>query len=259
VNDLREALAAARTFLFVPGDRPDRFAKAAGSRADAIILDLEDAVADERKDIARQAVANFLRKSPHAVVRINAAGTTWHNDDVAMISEFDCAVMIPKSEEPFHARQPVIPLIETAAGILNAAAICRGNVRPAFGSIDLAAQLGVDPNDREALATARSTLVLAAAAVGTAAPIDGVTTALRDDSALTDDVRYARRMGFSGKLCIHPSQISPAHEALAPSDDAIAWAERVLGASRSGVAAVDGTMVDKPVIARARHILTRGS
>ncbi|CAM3609363.1 HpcH/HpaI aldolase/citrate lyase family protein [Smaragdicoccus niigatensis] len=251
----REKIAHAQTFLFVPGDRPERFAKAVNSGADVIILDLEDAVADDQKNDAREAVADWLTDSPHAVVRINAAGTSWHREDLAMISAFDCAVMVPKSEEPFVCMLPVIPLIETAAGILNAVEICRGTMRPAFGSIDLAAQLRVDPDDRDALATARSTLVLAAAAAGVAAPIDGVTTALSDSGRLADDVHYARRLGFTGKLCIHPSQIAPVHHTLAPTAAEITWAERIVGAAGGGAIALDGSMVDKPVIERARRIL----
>ncbi|MCE5288594.1 MAG: CoA ester lyase, partial [Nocardiaceae bacterium] len=97
---IREKIAQAQAFLFVPGDRPERFAKAVNSGADVIILDLEDAVADERKSSARDAVADWLAHSPDAVVRINAAGTCWHEEDVAMTSAFDCAVMVPKAESP---------------------------------------------------------------------------------------------------------------------------------------------------------------
>ncbi|MCE5292844.1 MAG: CoA ester lyase, partial [Nocardiaceae bacterium] len=155
------------------------------------------------------------------------------------------------------SNHPVIPLIETAAGVLNAVEVCRDTVRPAFGSIDLAAQLGIDPQNRDALATARSTLVLAAAAAGVAAPIDGVTTALSDPGRLADDIRNARRLGFTAKLCIHPSQIAPTKQALAPTGIDIEWAERVISAAGNGAIAIDGAMVDKPVIERARQILAQ--
>lgn len=256
MKDFAAALAAARTFLFVPGDRPERFSKAANSGADVVILDLEDAVAEERKELARRAVEAWLKESPQVVVRVNAAGTRWHADDLAMVAEQGCGVMMPKATTRLELDQLTIPLIETAAGVLNAREICAGTVRPAFGSIDLATELGVDPNDRDAFATARSLLVLAAAAAGTAPPIDGVTTALNDNSRLIDDLNYASCLGFTGKLCIHPSQIGPVHDTLAPTAESIAWAERILKAE-GGASAIDGEMVDKPVIERARRILLR--
>lgn len=174
-----------RSFLFVPGDRPDRFAKAAASGADVVVLDLEDAVAPGRKEQAREHVRHWLSGGNRAVVRINAAGTPWHDDDVAAVGAA-VAVMVPKAEEPLDLGVPTIPLIETAAGVLNAVAICAGKcvLRPALGSVDLAAQLGVDHRSHEALRHARSDLVLAAAAAGCGAPIDGVTTALDSPDTL---------------------------------------------------------------------------
>jgi citrate lyase subunit beta/citryl-CoA lyase len=129
--------------------------------------------------------------------------------------------------------------------------------RLAFGSVDLAAQLGVAPEDREPFAYARSRLVIASAAAGLAPPVDGVTTDLGAGSPLEEDVRYARRLGFGGKLCIHPKQVAPARAGFAPTDAERAWARRVVAAG-DGVSVVDGRMVDKPVLGRARHILGEG-
>lgn len=139
-----------RTLLFVPGDRPDRFEKAATSGADGIVLDLEDAIAAAGKDEARQRVDAWLADGGVAAVRINASDTPWFERDLAMVSARRCTVMLPKANGPSdvqaavgtlpHAR--VIPLIETAAGVLNAAAICSatGVIRVAFGSLNRASR-----------------------------------------------------------------------------------------------------------------------
>ncbi len=149
------------------------------------------------------------------------------------------------------------PLIETATGLLNAREICAapGVVRPAFGSVDLAAQLGVDPGDRMALWHARSTLVLAAASAGVGSPLDGVTTDLTSAETLRGDAAHAASLGFGGKLCIHPQQVAPVLAAFTPSAEELAWAREVLAASTGGVAVVRGRMVDKPVVDRARRLL----
>ncbi len=269
---------AARTFLFVPGDRPERFAKAAASGADLVILDLEDAVGPERKPAARDHVGAWLADCVPCVVRVNAAGTPWHDDDMAMVALHPgpvAAVMVPKAEEPKALEAlaidlppsiALIPLIETAAGILSAAALCAVPrvARPAFGSVDLAAQLGVDHRSHAALHHARSVLVLAAAAARCAGPVDGVTTSLADDTALRADLGHAAELGFTGKLCIHPRQVPVANERLAPSADDVAWARDVVakavsakGADGSVTVGADGQMIDRPVVLRAQAILAR--
>lgn len=273
-----DLLRAARTLLFVPGNRPDRFAKAEAAGADVVVIDLEDAVAPDDKDAARSDVAQWLSSEHAAVVRINGADTQWFDDDVAMLATVGignaagagagagAGAMIAKVEASeivsrvaTASNAPVIPLIETAVGVLNAPSIAAtpGVARIAFGAIDFAAELGVDPDDREALLHARSTLVLASAAARVASPVDGVTTALRDAEKLTDDVGYAARIGLRGKLCIHPSQVAAVHDRLAPTDDQVAWARRIVDATRAdgSAVAVDGHMVDPPVVARAQQIL----
>ncbi|GAB40415.1 HpcH/HpaI aldolase/citrate lyase family protein [Gordonia sputi] len=267
-----DLLRAARTLLFVPGNRPDRFAKAEAAGADVVVIDLEDAVAPDDKDAARSDVAQWLSSEHAAVVRINGADTQWFDDDVAMLGAVginhaaEAGAMIAKAEASeivsrvaTASNAPVIPLIETAVGVLNAPGIAAtpGVARIAFGAIDFAAELGVDPDDREALLHARSTLVLASAAARVASPVDGVTTALRDAEKLTDDVGYAARIGLRGKLCIHPSQVAAVHDRLAPTDDEVAWARRIVDATRAdgSAVAVDGHMVDPPVVARAQQIL----
>lgn len=262
----REEVASARSLLFVPGNRPERFAKAVGAGADVVIVDLEDAVGPSDKVAARDHVADWLVAGNVAMVRINASGTPWHDADVELVQRFAVPAMLAKAESPEQvsrvagdSRVPVVPLIETAAGVLNAAAVSAapGVVRTAFGSIDLATELGVSPEDREALLFARSSLVFGAAAARVAPPIDGVTTALTDPDVLASDVRYATRVGLTGKLCIHPAQVPAVHELLAPSAEDLDWAQRVLAAvgPDGSATSLDGKMIDTPVIERARRLL----
>lgn len=261
------AIESARTLLFVPGTRPDRFDKAIAAGANVTVLDLEDAVLPERKEQALSDVVAWLTRlgdeqTARIAVRVNAAGTPWHEADLAAVAGRAGAVMLPKAEagEALRAAaawSPVVALVETADGVLDAREIARteGVVRLAFGSFDLAAELGVDPQDGEALRASRSALVLASAAAGLPGPIDGVHAAINDAEALAAETEAARRLGFSGKLCIHPRQVATVEAVLRPSAEEVAWAERVLAvAPAEGVATVDGRMVDKPVIERARRI-----
>lgn len=223
----------------------------------SVVLDLEDAVAHEDKTTARVAVAGWIASGGCAVVRINASDTIWHSADAAMIREVAAPVMLPKTRSPDEIDRVVeitgtqaVPLVETSSGVLAAAEIARHPevARIAFGSIDMAAELGIDPEDRDALLFARSTIVMASAAAGLAPPIDGVTTTIDDPNALNSDVAYAARIGMSAKLCIHPRQIPTVHECLVPSVAQIDWAQRIVAStSRDGSAvAVDGRMVDAP-------------
>lgn len=255
-------LETAAAPLFVPANRPERFAKAAASGADAVILDLEDAVATDAKDAARAALRRDFTDKP-VIVRINAIGTAEFDSDLAAVANLrPDAIMLPKAED---ARQiglladglpcPVIALIESARGLANARQIAatKGVVRFAFGSVDFCADLGC-AHTREALAPARFELVLASCLAGISAPLDGVTVLLDDLSATSVDAAYARDVGMTGKLCIHPKQIAPVLRAFAPGQSEIDWARRVL-ASGDGAVQVDGAMVDEPVRLRARSIL----
>lgn len=254
------------TYLFVPGDRPDRFSKAVASGADLVVLDLEDAVAPEAKDVAREEVVAWLAKGGHAAVRINAGGAV-AEQDIAALAGLPVPVMVPKAEDPaalarlrsaLHPQSSVLALVETAAGVLAAPALARvdGVARLVLGTFDLAAQLGVSPDDREAMAGARHALVLAAAAAGLAPPVDGVTGAVDDPDRLAGDLDHSVRMGFGGKLCIHPRQVEPTRAAFRPSAEEVAWAQRVVDAAAGGGAVLlDGAMVDKPVVDRARRVL----
>ena len=252
-----------RAPLFVPADRPERFAKAAGSGADAVILDLEDAVAPANKDAARRSLGAGFTDLP-VLVRINPPGTPWHDDDLAAVAKLDlAALMLPKLAALEHlsaigsgpaGRHPRIGLIESAEALANLRALAAAGLdRLAFGSIDFAADLGC-AHDRTALLHARFEIVLASRLSALPAPLDGITTAARDRDLVFDDTTHGKSLGFGGKLCIHPAQIEPVLAAYRPSDEELAWARRVLG-SGEGAVLVDGAMVDEPARQRARYIL----
>lgn len=261
-----------RSYLFVPGDRPERFAKALASGADAVVLDLEDAVLPAEKDGARDAVARFLRSTDQIerlVIRINDESSAGFEADLQMLAATQAAaVMLPKAESASTVARirlacpaiAVLPLVETARGMLGALAMAEaaGVQRLVFGTIDYALDLdlGAEP---EALDAGHAQLALVSRAAGIAAPVAGVTTAIDDEALLRADTARARRHGFGAKLCIHPKQVAPIHTAFAPAPADVAWARRVLAAAEGAPGAVqlDGRMVDKPVIERARRIVAR--
>ncbi len=263
----------ARSYLFVPADRPERYTKALASGADAVIVDLEDAVAPAAKDGARAALAAWLDgagATARVAVRINDAASAAFAADLAVASRPGvAAVVVPKAErveDLAHVRAAapaaaLLPIVESGAGVANARALARapGVERLLFGSIDLQLDLGIEGDGDELLAF-RSELVLASRLAGIAAPVDGVSPAIDDVAALTSDARRARRLGFGAKLCIHPRQVALVHAAFAPSDDEVAWAKRVVAAaeaSAGAAVAVDGRMVDRPVLLRAQTLLAR--
>jgi citrate lyase subunit beta/citryl-CoA lyase len=255
-----------RSWLFVPGSRADRFDKAAAAGADMLIIDLEDAVAPEEKAAARAAIRDWLTAERKAVIRINAAGTDWFSADLALAAlPGVVAVMLPKAERIEDlvtvmqaGAAGVVPLIETAAGLAAAQplAAADGVLCLAFGSLDFQVDLGLRDATEDDLIYFRSQLVLASRLAGLAGPIDGVTTAIDDTGRLRIDVTRAWRLGFGGKLCIHPRQIAEVHNGFTPDAATVAWAQRVIAAADGGgVATVDGEMVDKPVLLRAQTIL----
>ena len=268
-------LGLARSFLFVPGHRPERFAKALASGADAVIIDLEDAVPLDAKDTARAALQDAWKDFDAAerarlLVRVNPAGTPWHEADLAAVASLTGlgALMLPKAENPQQVEQAfrtsskrVLPLIESAEGVGQMDAIARaaGTLRLGLGHIDLQADLGLrcGPDEAE-LAPVRLSMVVASRRAGLPAPVDGVTTATQDAEVLTADAQRSRRFGFGAKLCIHPAQVAGVHQALAPTEAECDWARRVLAAevaAGGGAFSVDGKMVDPPVLLLAKKIL----
>lgn len=248
--------------LFVPASRPERFAKAAASGADAIILDLEDAVAADDKDMARASLATGFTDLP-VIVRVNAVGTPWHAADLEAVARLSvAAIMLPKSEPDatlalVAALAPVIALVETVRGLAGARALASGGhvARLAFGSVDYAADLGC-AHVREALAAARTEMVFASRLGDLPAPLDGVTTDVADSSLSADDAAHARMLGFGGKMAIHPRQIAAIRSGFRPAASELDWARRVL-ASGDGAVKIDGRMIDAPVRMLARSILAR--
>lgn len=272
-------LTDARTFVFVPGNRPERFEKAARSGADAIVLDLEDAVPPADKAAARQAIAKAwtsLQASGTAlVVRINAADQPSGDEDLAWLARLPtpvpAGVMVPKFESAATLGLvrdrlpgvPLLPLIESAAGwnAVVSIAACQGVARLALGHIDFMADTGIhcDPDEAE-LAPLRFALAMATRMHDLASAVDGMTVAIQDDDLLREDTRRLLRFGFGAKLCIHPRQVEVVHDLMTPDARQIAWARRVIEAdASSGGAAVqlDGRMVDRPVVLQARRVLAR--
>jgi citrate lyase subunit beta/citryl-CoA lyase len=258
----------ATTFLFVPGDRPERFEKAFRSGADAIIIDLEDAVGPADKDTAlanaRQALAgDNLPEDFAAFVRINDAS----NVERLAAAPLDrlLGIVIPKAESAAHiddvcallpAATPIIALIETARGVSNAQSIAEHArvSRLAFGAIDFAAD--VDATAELVFDVARAGLVIASRSAGKPAPIESPTPRFDDTAFVEAEARRARALGFTAKLCIHPAQIVPVNDGFAPTEAEIEWATTIVSLD-GGAVQLDGMMVDKPVVDRATAILER--
>jgi citrate lyase subunit beta/citryl-CoA lyase len=271
-------LSEARSFLFVPGNRPERFDKALASPADMVIVDLEDAVPAADKAAARVALAAAWQQWPTAqrarlVVRINAAQTADHLDDLAWLAHRPDlpAVMVPKAEKVTDLTgvqgalgmpsPALIPIIESAEGLANidVLARCSSVLRLAFGNLDFQADMGMACGADEAeLAPVRVAIVLASRRAALAAPIDGVTTDTKDMARVQADAARSQRFGFGAKLCIHPLQVAAVHAAFAPTAAQLDWAQRVLQAETAaggGAFTVDGRMVDPPVLKLARQCL----
>jgi len=259
--------AIARSYLFVPGNRPERFAKACVSAADAVIIDLEDAVAPADKDAARAAVAAWLSPAHPVLLRINGADTQWFSDDLALCGlPGITAVVLPKAEHADQVRAvaacapgiAVLPLIESAQGFFNVQSVAQTQAvqRLIFGSIDFQLDMGIEGDDLELLYF-RSQLVLQSRIAGIQAPVDGVTTAIDDVAQIQLETQRARRLGFRGKLCIHPRQVDIVNQCFMPSEESIAWAQKVLAAAHAAqgaAVALDGKMIDLPVIRKAQEI-----
>lgn len=259
-------LTEARTFLFVPADRPDRFPKALASGADVVILDLEDAVDPARRTIARREASRAISEGHRLAVRVNSPGC---EDGLTDLEELalasPVAVVIPRAERAADidtvARAlpgtPLVPLIETAAGLEAAHEIARisGVARLAFGAVDYTLDIGAEPVD-EVLGYVRARLVVISRAAGIAAPIDTPSLELADARVVEQAARTARRFGMGGKLCIHPFQIPIVASVFEPSRTEISAARRLLAAANDdGAARIDDRMVDRPLLQRARQVL----
>jgi citrate lyase subunit beta/citryl-CoA lyase len=262
------------TYLFVPGNRADRFDKAVASQAGAVIVDLEDAVAPDDKATARASFASWYgtcgAAADRILLRINDDSTQWHDEDTALVAETGVrGVVLPKAESASQidriasalgASGFVIPLVETAKGVVhvNSLANAARVQRIAFGTIDYALDLDLSGDERGFVYPACG-IALASRAAAIAPPIAGVTPEIGDEARLLADLDFARACGFGAKLCIHPKQVESIHAAMRPSESDIAWAKRVAAAAESspGAVQIDGRMVDRPVIAKALRLLAR--
>ena len=273
---------ARRTVLFSPGDQPDLLRKAPDSGADVVVFDLEDAVAPSEKDRARKTVRSVLGELTtecELCVRINPLAGPGTEDLDALSERWDAvdSVMLPKVSDPDavgHLRdkftergveRPVLALLESARGILDADAIAdeRGVDALLVGAEDLAADIGATrTDDGEEISYARQRVVLAASAAGIDA-IDTLVTDFDRSTYLETESERAVRFGFDGKMAIHPAQIPIINDAFTPSEAELDWARRVLSANAEadrdgrGVFAVDGEMIDAPLIAQAEQVVER--
>ncbi len=275
MNPLNTPLGFYSNFLFVPGTRPERFLKALDSGASGVILDLEDAVAEEDKETARAAIRSAWpqfsdEQKKRLVIRTNSPGSKFYSADLILAQELKVAcILIPKSESLDQINgaalilpnTAIIPMIETALGLHHLNEIANSNqvLRLALGNLDLQADLGMmcDAQETE-LQTARYQIVLASRLAQITPPVDGVTPSTDDLPRITDDAERAKRMGFGAKLCIHPKQVAIVQAAFMPTEEEVHWAQRVIEAdkaSKGGAVKLDGKMIDRPVVLLAKRTL----
>ena len=286
---MRNTILPLRSFLFAPGNHPRRVANALSLNVDAVILDLEDAVATTEKPAARGAVAAALAvpRQPLLYVRVNAADTEFcYGDLVAVVRPGLDGIVLPKVESAIALATidwllaqlereqglvpggiDLIPIIETAAGLTNLDVILAAGTRVrhiAFGAGDFTLDVNMAWSRTEAeLAFARARIATASRAAGIEAPLDTVWVDLTDEEGLEMSARTALGFGFQGKMCIHPKQIAPVHRVFTPGEAEVAVAERVVAAfaeaEASGSAAIqlDGKFIDYPILYRAQRVLEK--
>ena len=280
---MNSTLNFSRSFLFVPATRTERILKAFSSGADAVIIDLEDAIAPSEKNVARTALMEALARLPatqlaRILIRINAVNTQWHEDDVAtaasaskqglggiMLAKAETAATLTAIAGRIHTECVLVPLIESVKGLdsIDLLASAPKVMRLAFGHLDFQLDAGIECDTDEAeLAPVRLAFALASRRANLGQPIDGVSVDLHQQSRLLSDIRRAKRGGFGGKLCIHPSQVEIVNTMLSPDMSEIDKAKRILEAeklSHGGVFSLDGKMVDAPILQLARRTLARAS
>ena len=268
-------LSRVRSLLFAPGSDERKLVKALASAADAVVADLEDAVAPGEKAAARGLVRDIFAAAaeeprPLRLVRVNAVGTEFHDDDMAAVAAIaPDAIVLPKATAAAvdalgTAGPPLVAIVETAQGVRLAYEIASQPRVAALqiGAVDLGAEVGLEPRpDGLEILYVRSKVVLDSAAAGLRPPFDVVHLDIEGGAALEEECRLARSLGFRGKACIHPAQVPVVNRAFTPSESELAWAWKVLDAYEvgtvegRGAVALDGAMIDLPVVARARRLL----
>jgi len=272
---------ARRSVLFAPGDQPELLSKAVEAGADSVVFDLEDAVTPGEREQAREHVRDALagvetdvevcvRPSPpdrgaRADLEVVLDGVEPDALVCPKVSSGDDVTDLSDMASEHGVDCPVLALVETAAGVLQAESIATAGPTDAlvFGAEDLAADIGATRTDAGTeVLYAREHVVLAAGAAGVDA-IDTVYTDFEDTEGLREETAFARDLGYDGKLAVHPAQVAPINEAFTPSPDRIEWARKILRASEEaaaegrGVFAVDGEMIDAPLVAQARTVIDR--
>jgi citrate lyase beta subunit len=267
------ALASARSFLFVPASDERKSRRALVTAADVVVVDLEDAVSFEQKDTAREVVRRVLADEPSealVAIRVNGANTAFFAADVELVEELRPDVLVlpkatPEAVDALGADgPPVVAIVETADGLRQAYEVASLQRVQAIivGAVDLGVELRLEQRaDGLEILFARSKAVLDSASARVRAPIDRVWTDVRDGDGLEADARFARSLGFRGKACVHPDQVEIVNRVFTPSDEELTRARRVVEAYEhalgegEGVTALEGEMIDLPVVARARQVL----
>ena len=260
---------SARSYLFVPANRVERFEKALNTSADAVIIDLEDAVPVDLKISARESLKQWLVEHPQhqVMIRVNAKQTEWFQEDIqlAMLSNV-IAIVLPKTEsvEDIQAvadirNLDIYPLIETPLGLAHVRQIAAApSVRALmFGSIDFQLEMDMQGGYHELLSF-RNEIVLASKLAGIESPVDGVTVDFKDEAIIQLETQQAKNLGFAGKLCIHPNQVNIVNQTFSPTSQEIEWAHRVfyvVDEAQGQAVSLDGKMIDLPVILKAKKIL----
>lgn len=279
-----------RTALFVPGNRPERVEKALNSGADAVIIDLEDAVSLNRKEetrlLVREAILKY--KGHRIIVRVNSLNSGFLEKDIdEVVVKGLCCIMLPKVETSSDVKEinrllvdreekkglvigsiTVIPLIESAKGVQNVFQIVSEETNPrrvftvAFGAVDYTLDLGIEVTGNGVeLIYPRSQIVVACRAAGINPPLDTPCLNLKDEDMLRVEARTAKQLGFQGKQCVHPNQVGVCNDIFTPTQDEILFASRVIQAYEEaearglGAIQLEGKVIDYPVVERSRRIL----
>jgi len=267
------SLATARSLLFAPGNDARKLEKALAAGADAVVADLEDAVPAGEKEAARAVARRVLDSAATGslvAVRVNGVGTEHWEADLQAVADLELDVLVLPKATPEAVGAlgadgpPVVAIVESAIGVRQAYDTARLPRVSALvlGAVDLGLELGLEPRpDGQEVLYARSQLVVDSAAAGIRSPFDLVHVDTRDDEGLEAEARLARSLGFRGKACIHPAQVEVVNRVFSPTDEERDRARRVVEAYERGLAdgrgavALDGEMIDLPVVERARRVL----
>lgn len=260
-------LFAVRSLLFLPASNPRAIAKARESKADLVVLDLEDAVKPGDKEVARTAAVEAVSTDwpMRVAIRVNGVGTEWHSLDLDAVSRANCAfAVLPRATSAHLLREardvlgkPVLAMIETAAGVLAASAIAHESAALIAGTNDLRADLRLPLGaTREPISASLQMIVLAARAAGVPA-FDGVFNSLKDPDGFAEEAGAGRQLGFDGKSLIHPDQIEPCNRAFGPTAAEVQRARSLVEAFSGGAERFEDQMIERMHVEAARRVLDR--